>query len=105
LRWIAKYLGFERIILKNNTLKAFFLGNPQSSYFESPLFDQLMKFISSTGVIMGLSLKQSNAFLIMSKANVKNLKTARIVLERILEQIDDKMLLKAATEETVQEKA
>ncbi len=98
LRWIAKRLGFERLVLKNNNFKAFFLSNAQSSYFESTLFEKLMAYISTTGSIMGLSLKQARSFLIMNKENVKSLKAARQVLERIKEQIDDQLLLSPTKE-------
>ena len=85
LRWVAKRLGFERVILKNQSLKCFFLANPQSSFFETKLFSDLMEYISTTGTILGLSLKQGKTFLIMNKSGVKNLKEARILLERIEE--------------------
>ena len=93
LRWIAKRLGFERIVLKNKTLKAFFLSSPQSSYFESELFKKLMEHISTTGSLQGISLKQAKNFLIMSKENVKSLRDARVLLERMREQIDHSVVL------------
>jgi len=88
LRWISKKLGFERVILKNGHLKCFFLSNPQSSFFESRLFQSVMTYISTKGTLIGLTLKQGKSFLIMNKANIKNLKEARILLQRILEESD-----------------
>jgi transcription-repair coupling factor (superfamily II helicase) len=37
-RWIAKKIGFERIILKNGKLRCYFLDNPKSPYYESAYF-------------------------------------------------------------------
>jgi len=90
LRWVSKRLGFERIVLKNGGLSCFFIANPQSSFYETKLFQSLLDFISTTGSIQGLSLKQGRSFLILKKPNVKNLKEARITLERLEEQALEK---------------
>ena len=90
LRWISKKLGFERIVLKGNKVRCFFVANPQSSFFESQLFQRLMQYISTTGTVLGLHLKQGKNFLIMHKMGIKNLKEARILLERILEDVSPK---------------
>ncbi len=85
LRWISKKLGFERIVLKNESMKCFFLGNAQSSFYETELFQALLKYLSTEGSNPGLQLKQGKSFLIMSAQGIKNLKEARILLERIFE--------------------
>ncbi|HEB62525.1 MAG TPA: transcription-repair coupling factor, partial [Bacteroidetes bacterium] len=33
LRWVCKQLGFERVILKNQKLRCYFISDPQSSFF------------------------------------------------------------------------
>ena len=87
LRWIAKRLGFERIILKEGRLSCFFISNPQSAFFETKLFQAMLGYISSAGTLIGLSLKQSKNYLIMKKSGVKNLKEVRILLQRIEEEV------------------
>ena len=37
---LAVDLGFEKITLKNNTLKCFFINKPDSPYFESETFKE-----------------------------------------------------------------
>lgn len=44
LRWKAKKLGFEKIVLKNRVLKAYFISKQDSSYFSSSLFSSILKF-------------------------------------------------------------
>ena len=83
LRWISKQLGFERLILKSKKLRCYFISNPQSPFFETDLFNNLIKHITVNGQKAGLHLKQSNKYLILSKENVKNLKEAKKVLEGI----------------------
>ncbi len=87
LREICKELGFERLSLKNKKMRCFFIRNAQSPYFESDLFNRMMSYISSSGNLMKLTLKQTPAFLIMIKEGVKNLKEAKIVLQRIKEDV------------------
>ena len=87
LRWICKELGFERLSYKNNKLRCFFMANAQSSYFESELFQKLLKFVSTDGQKMGLTLKQSKNFLIVIKERCKNLREVKAILDRMGEEV------------------
>jgi transcription-repair coupling factor (superfamily II helicase) len=46
-RKIAVSLGFEKMILKNKNLKCFFVGNPDSPYFNSHTFGKILYFIQT----------------------------------------------------------
>lgn len=81
LRWISKRLGFERIILKNRKLRCYFVENPQSMYYESPIFKAVMTFISTQGHSVGFGIKQSNRHLLLVKDGVKSMKAAETLLE------------------------
>ena len=81
VRWICKKIGFERLSLKNRKLRGYFIGNAQSSYFESELFQSILKYVSAEGQIKGYSLKQSRNYLILIKEDVKGLKQARKLLQ------------------------
>jgi transcription-repair coupling factor (superfamily II helicase) len=87
LRWICKELGFERLSYKNNKLRCFFIANAQSSYFESELFQKLLKFVSTDGQKIGLTLKQSKSFLIVIKERCKNLREVKAILDRMGEEV------------------
>ena len=47
LRWIAKDLGFEKILLRHHNMTAYFVSNQESRYFESATFQHLMQYIMS----------------------------------------------------------
>ena len=47
LRWIAKDLGFEKIVLRHHNMTAYFVSNQESRYFESATFQKLMQYIMS----------------------------------------------------------
>ena len=44
-RKIAVALGFEKISLKDQTVKCFFVNKPDSPYFESPVFQGILAYI------------------------------------------------------------
>jgi transcription-repair coupling factor (superfamily II helicase) len=48
LRWEAIQLGFERIVLKNNVMLVYFVGNQQSPYYSSPLFASILNYINAS---------------------------------------------------------
>ena len=45
LRWIAKDLGFEKILLRHHNMTAYFVSNQESRYFESATFQKVMQYI------------------------------------------------------------
>ncbi len=55
-RKMAVELGFEKMLLKNDTLKCFFVGNPESPYFQSDTFNSILYYLQ-TGTNKG-KLKQ-----------------------------------------------
>jgi len=44
---IAKELGFEKLILKNQQMRLYFINNPKSSYFESDTFHHILNYIQT----------------------------------------------------------
>ncbi len=45
LRWLAKEIGFEKIVLKNGKMIGNFITNAQSDYFQSDQFTNVLNFI------------------------------------------------------------
>jgi len=46
-RKLAVELGFERMILKNGSLKCYFVNRPDSPYFESPVFNGILQYLQT----------------------------------------------------------
>jgi transcription-repair coupling factor (superfamily II helicase) len=46
-RKLAVALGFERMILKNDVLKCYFINRPDSPYFESELFKNIIQYLQT----------------------------------------------------------
>lgn len=76
LRWLAKDMGFERLSFKKQKLRCYFVLNPQSAYYESPIFNQIMDFLTHNNIQHGFSVKQSRNHLILVKDNILNIDTA-----------------------------
>ena len=88
LRWVARKLGFERVVLKSNKLRCYFINNPQSAFYESSQFQLFLKELPQLSLYFGISLKQSNNALIIVKDNVKSLAEAKGIMLKILTHLD-----------------
>ncbi len=83
LRWIARELGFERVILKDSKLRCYFVENPQSPFYDSAVFQQVFQYLSQHGEQMQITLKKSVRSLIMARDGVRTLSGARKLLEGV----------------------
>src|SRR5690606_3070351 len=46
-RKLALDLGFEKMVLKEGTLRCYFVNNPDSPYFESDTFNKMLQFVQT----------------------------------------------------------
>jgi transcription-repair coupling factor (superfamily II helicase) len=93
IRWKAKGLGFERIMLKNRKLRCYFLGDQQSSFFDSNFFGTLLAYIQKKSDHR-FFLKQSTRYLMLVCENVKNFQETHQILERLEKEVLDAIELK-----------
>jgi transcription-repair coupling factor (superfamily II helicase) len=47
LRRLARKIGFEKLVLRNNRLACYFISNEESAYFQSPQFTAILEYIKS----------------------------------------------------------
>jgi len=45
LRWIAKEIGLEKVVLKQKKMVCFFVSNQESPYFQSPTFSRVLQYV------------------------------------------------------------
>jgi len=71
-RWMAIKLGFEKMILKDETLRCYFINNPDSPYFTSPTFDHILNYVQTR--VNNAKLKQlgTNFMLVATKITDMN---------------------------------
>jgi transcription-repair coupling factor (superfamily II helicase) len=70
-RWLAVDIGFEKMTLKDNTLRCYFINRPDSPYFESDLFKRVLDYLQ-TGTNKA-RLKQTGKMFLLVVDNIKTM--------------------------------
>ena len=70
-RKLAVDLGFEKMSLKDHTLRCFFINRPDSPYFESTTFDHIIQFLQ-TQTNKG-KLKQTGRLFLLTATEIKSM--------------------------------
>jgi transcription-repair coupling factor (superfamily II helicase) len=82
LRWIAENLGFEKLTVKNNTLKASFPSAENEVYYKSEIFTKILQYIQNKGKNCKLNENKNKLTLLIN--SVTSVKEAIKTLESIL---------------------
>lgn len=82
IRQLGSRLGLEKIIVKNGILIAFFISNPLSPYYQSPVFAQVLKNITESGNLFELKEIGKKKLKIISR-NVPSLADALALLRKL----------------------
>ena len=69
LRWVARELGFEKIVLKANKMIAYFIANPQSNFFESEQFSHVLNYIQNNPKVCQMKERNNKLSLIFEKVS------------------------------------
>ncbi len=83
LRWIAEKLGFEKLIIKNNRLIAYFISDKDSSYFRSDTFVKILNFVQKKPT--NFRMKEGNNKLTISIDEINHIEKAILILNKILD--------------------
>lgn len=67
LRRIAKYSGFEKIVLKQGKLKATFAGQEDASYFQSEQFGKILNYVQTNSKTCKMSEQQEKLILVFDQ--------------------------------------
>lgn len=80
-RKLAVDLGFEKMTLKEDTLRCYFINRPDSPYFESELFKEVLAYLQ-TGTNKG-KLKQTGKMFLMVVEPIKGMEEMHRFLEKM----------------------
>ncbi|HRE51869.1 MAG TPA: helicase-related protein, partial [Flavitalea sp.] len=86
-RLIAVGLGFERIALKEGTLKCYFINNPVSPYFESAVFRSILDFIQTQ--TNKARLRQNGKLFMLLVRDVESMRQTLDLLQRMKAFVDN----------------
>ena len=74
-------LGFEKLILKNETLRCYFVANPDSPYFQSETFNRILQFLQTE--TNKATLKQAGRQGILTIVSVADMSTMHELLTKL----------------------
>jgi transcription-repair coupling factor (superfamily II helicase) len=85
IKWKAKQIGLERLILKQNKMVGYFIGDQQSNFYQSNRFMNVMKFAQQNGNLCKVKEKETKngLRLLITFENVKSIHKALELIEMI----------------------
>lgn len=83
LRYLAKSLGIEKVVLKSGRMSLFLISNIESPYYQSMAFDKLLSYVQKYP--RNCELKENNNRRSVSIKHVPNVETACMILNEIKE--------------------
>ena len=81
LRWEAKIIGFERIILKNDSMLAYFPSQADSPYYNSEMFKAVLYYLKTNFGTCEITERKER--LSMRIKNIKSIKEALEICKEI----------------------
>jgi transcription-repair coupling factor (superfamily II helicase) len=82
LRWRAEEIGFEKLTLKNDTLKGYFVSGENEAYFKSEKFGKILTYLQKHP--KNGSLKEIKNKLLITFSNIRSIRRAIETLEHLI---------------------
>lgn len=82
LRWLAKAKGFEKIVLKNEKMLAYFVANQMSPYYKTKMFSDIIQYIQQKPGNRYM-LKEQNNKLYLTINMVRTIEGAHKIMSNI----------------------
>ena len=61
IKWIAKHIGVEKLILKKKRMICYFLSNQQSDFYNSATFTKVLAFVQSNRTTCAMKEKETKS--------------------------------------------
>jgi transcription-repair coupling factor (superfamily II helicase) len=86
-RKMALDLGFEKMVLKEETLRCYFVNNPDSPYFESDTFNKMLQFVQTQ--TNKARLKQTGRNFLLVHEDIEGMEQLHRFLSRLHKYVDE----------------
>ena len=85
IKWLAKELGLEKIILKQKRMIGYFVSNQQSDFYQTEAFSRMLKYVqqNSKSCVMKEKQTKNGLRLLITFIKIDAVKTALQVLQKI----------------------
>lgn len=81
LRWMAEKLGFEKLVLKNETLRGNFVPQDKEAYYTGEIFGKVLKFVQNNA--KNCKLREHKGKLTLAIDNIISVQSAIDILNAI----------------------
>jgi transcription-repair coupling factor (superfamily II helicase) len=81
IRWKAETLGFEKVTLKSNILKCYFVSSKHEQYYQTDKFGRILDYVKQNPRLC--SLKQVKDKLILKVENVTSIDTVELFFDKV----------------------
>ena len=85
IKWLAKALGLEKIILKQKRMLGYFVSDQQSDFYQTEAFSRMLKYVQQNGKSCVMKEKQTKngLRLLITFIRIDSVKTALSILQKI----------------------
>jgi transcription-repair coupling factor (superfamily II helicase) len=85
IKWLAKELGLEKIILKQKRMLGYFVANQQSDFYQTEAFSRMLKYVQNNGksCVMKEKKTKNGLRLLITFIKIDSVKTALSILQKI----------------------
>ena len=85
IKWLAKELGLDKIILKQKRMIGYFVANQQSDFYQTTAFSRMLKYVqqNSKSCVMKEKETKNGLRLLITFIRIDTVKTALLVLNKV----------------------
>jgi transcription-repair coupling factor (superfamily II helicase) len=85
IKWLAKKLGIERLILKRNKMIGYFISNQQSAFYQSEGFTNVLRFVQQNSNLCTMKEKETKngLRLLITFNSITNVEKALAMLQKM----------------------
>ncbi|MDY7395934.1 transcription-repair coupling factor [Aureibaculum sp. 2210JD6-5] len=85
VKWLAKNIGFERLILKKGKMIGYFISDKQSSYYQTEMFTKVLQFVQQNASSCTMKEKEtrSGLRLLLTFPKINSIEKALDALRKI----------------------
>ncbi|MHB0755198.1 transcription-repair coupling factor [Polaribacter sp. M15] len=85
IKWLAKDLGLEKIILKQKRMIGYFVSDQQSDFYQTEAFSRMLKYVQHNpkSCVMKEKQTKSGLRLMITFIKINSVKTALTILQKI----------------------
>ena len=82
VRWMAEMVGIEKILLKNNNLKCYFVSSENEKYYKSATFGKIIEYVKKNS--RKCLLKEAKGKLTLTFEKITSIEELKVILKEII---------------------